>query len=165
MFYRIFVHCVSPRQYVLYLESFSKTTIFKEVESVSVYHAICRWRMRWRKHPIHYWEQTSKREAKRGRKVHSKSMCTWRFLYFHRLSRKLAKKWRVMALSKILKNRQLLRESLSLWYWTVMMLSIEKSFNALIFGVFKKSSKANIDARQNNCAFQGWRGMTYLLSH
>ena len=61
-----------------------------------------------------------------------------------------------MALSKILKNRHLLRESLSLWYWTVMMLGIEKSFNALIFAGFKKSSKANIDARQNNWAFRGW---------
>ena len=61
-----------------------------------------------------------------------------------------------MALSKILKNRHLLRESLSLWYWTVMMLGIEKTFNALIFAGFKKSSKANIDARQNNWAFRGW---------
>ena len=64
-----------------------------------------------------------------------------------------------MALSKILKNRQLRRESLSLWYWTVMMLSIEKSFKELIFAGFKKTSKANIDARQNNWTFRGWRGM------
>ena len=65
MFYRIFVHCVGPRQYVLYVDSFIKTTIFGEVESVSVYHATCHCRMRWRKHPIHYWEQTKQTRSKK----------------------------------------------------------------------------------------------------
>ena len=65
MFYRIFVHCVGPRQYVLYVDSFIKTTIFKEVESVSVYHATCHCWMRWRKHPIYYWEQTKQTRSKK----------------------------------------------------------------------------------------------------
>ena len=66
-----------------------------------------------------------------------------------------------MALSKILKNRQLLRESLSLWYWTVMMLSIEKFLRVLK----RLQKKANIDARQNNWTFRGWRGMHDALIH
>ena len=66
-----------------------------------------------------------------------------------------------MALSKILKNRQLLRESLSLRYWTVMMLSIEKFLRVLK----RLQKKANIDVRQNNWTFRGWKGMHDALIH
>ena len=87
MFYRIFVHCVSPRQYVLYVESFIKTTIFKEVESVSVYHATCPLPDAMTKTP-----NTLLRANKQTRSTKSKSIRTSRFLYFHGLSLKLAKK-------------------------------------------------------------------------
>ena len=154
MFYRIFVHCVGPRQYVLYVESFIKTTIFKEVESVSVYHATCHCWMRWRKHPIHYWEQT---KQTRSKKVETFTLNPYlpedSFIFIG-----LAVNWLKMNGHGSFKNPEISAASARKSFLVILNRHDVKHWK--IFAGFKKTSKkANIDARQNNWTFRGWRGM------
>ena len=110
--------------------------------------------MRWRKHPIHYWEQT---KQTRSKKVETFTLNPYlpedSFIFIG-----LAVNWLKMNGHGSFKNPEISAASARKSFLVILNRHDVKHWK--IFAGFKKTSKkANIDARQNNWTFRGWRGM------